>query len=155
MSTKRSSGGKPKPSPPRDTNWYDMASLCKKMHHYLYREGDVTRARRYLHSLKRTLDLAPKSRIVIVRQEALALLYELEGHLVRAIAYRERELELKKRLYKSFDECVRAGKYDKDRAEELRIYTSCDRPHLLERQAMLKTLKAAVRKAGKSQKRSK
>jgi hypothetical protein len=127
----------------------EVAALCRKVHSLLYTDSDVAAANRYLGKLKKAVQRAPRSPLAIVRQEALALVHELQGNLARAIVHREREIQLTKRLHASFTKAIRDGRYGDSTAAELLAYSGRDKRYLQERRAVLKRLTSAARKPGK------
>ncbi|HEV7222696.1 MAG TPA: hypothetical protein VGN42_08345 [Pirellulales bacterium] len=127
------------PAPPRTrrtfTNgWDELDYLCKKITYWLHMENRSDKARRYLNRLEQVLTALPKSRIAILREEGLGLLYELRGEASKAIKHRRREIELMRQLHKE----ARSAKYsDSTAAYMLRGRTKSD---LEDRQAILKAL---------------
>ena len=72
--------------------WPELSYLCRKIHYWIYDRRRRTYALRYLERLKRTLDEVPKSRLAILRQEGLALFFELTGDARRSLRHRRREI---------------------------------------------------------------
>ncbi len=106
------------PAPPKTqrkfaTPWGELSYLCKKISYWWYGQGQKARAERYLDRLNRVLRELPENNLAIVREEGLALLYELQGKIGEAIAHRRREIKLIERLHKEaqsprYDESTRA-----------------------------------------------
>jgi len=80
--------------------WGDLRAICKKIHSALYVKSDRSLARRYLPQLTRMIVQLPENDSAIVRQEGLALFYELDGQTVEAVKHRKKEIELIERLHK-------------------------------------------------------
>ena len=78
----------------------------------------------------------PKNDLAIVREEALALLPELQGDVSAAIVHREREIKLTERLHK---EAQSPGYTDSTRSYMLRDRGAF---YLQERRAILAALKS-------------
>ena len=79
--------------------WDELDYLCKKIRYWLYLEKRSDIARRYLGRLDRTLKALPKNSIAILREEGLALLYELRGEAAKAVKHRRREIDLMQQLH--------------------------------------------------------
>ena len=91
-------------SPPKtrrafSNEWDELDYLCKKIRYWLYLEKRSDIARRYLNRLDRTLKALPKNSVAILREEGLALLYELRGETTKAIHRRRKEIELMQQLH--------------------------------------------------------
>src|SRR5947207_4721399 len=80
-------------------SWSELHYLCGKIRYWLYGRGQRGKAERYLNRLERVLRRVPENDSAILRQEGLALLYELKGRLGEAIAHRKREIQLMERLH--------------------------------------------------------
>ncbi|HUY89733.1 MAG TPA: hypothetical protein VMV10_13435 [Pirellulales bacterium] len=80
--------------------WDELDYLCKKIRYWLYLEKRSDIARRYLNRLDRTLKALPKNSVAILREEGLALLYELRGETTKAIKHRRKEIERMQQLHK-------------------------------------------------------
>jgi hypothetical protein len=118
--------------------WGELDYLCNKLRYWLYIRKQKTRAKRYLDRLERVLDDLPENELAIIREEGLALLYELKGKIGESIAHRKREIQLMERLHRE----AQSPKY----AESTRAYMLRDRDVtvLQERRALLKTLEKAT-----------
>ncbi len=114
--------------------WGELDYLCKKIRYWLYTRKQKTRAERYVTRLARVLSALPENDMAIIREEGLALLYELKGKLGDAIAHREREIRLTERLHK---EAQSPGFADSTRSYMLRGRGTSD---LQERRAILEAL---------------
>ncbi len=68
--------------------WGELDYLCKKVSYWLYSRKEKARARRYLGRLQRVLRGLPDNDVAIVREEGLALLYELKGDIDKSIVHR-------------------------------------------------------------------
>ena len=79
--------------------WGELDYLCRKVDYWLYARQQRARAKRYAGRLEQTLLHLPKTEYAIVRQEALALLNEVQGDIVQSIAHREEEIKLMQRLH--------------------------------------------------------
>ena len=79
--------------------WDELDYLCKKIRYWLYLEKRSDIARRYLGRLDSILKALPKNSIAILREEGLALLYELRGKTTKAIKHRRREIDLMQQLH--------------------------------------------------------
>jgi hypothetical protein len=93
----------PRPPPTQrrfGSPWVELDYLCKRIHYWLYARKHRTNANHYAPRLVRVLRNLPDDNVAIVRQEALALVHELEGDLDAAISHREREIQLTERLHK-------------------------------------------------------
>src|SRR5262245_43086771 len=90
---------KPKTQREFANNWSELDYLCNTIRYWLYERGQKDRAEHYLSRLERVLRNLPENDSAIVRQEGLALLYELKGKLSEAIAHRKREIQLMERLH--------------------------------------------------------
>lgn len=80
--------------------WIELSYLCGKVSYWWYVRGQKRTAERYVDRMKRVLGELPENDLAIVRQEGLALLYELRGEIGRAIVHRRREIKLMERLHK-------------------------------------------------------
>jgi hypothetical protein len=115
--------------------WGELDYLCKKTSYWLYSRKDKARAKRYLDRLERVLRALPENNLAIIREDALALLYELRGEIDKSIAHRRREIGLMEALHKD----AQSSRYsDATRAYMLR---GRDPGALEERRAILETLK--------------
>jgi hypothetical protein len=117
--------------------WGELDYLCKKIRYWLYTRKQKARAKRFLDSLVRVLHDLPENDLAILREEGLALLYELRGKLEKAIVHRQREIELMQRLHRSAD----ATKY----TDATRAYMFLDRDtsDLENRRVILEALRKA------------
>ena len=79
--------------------WGELDYLCQKVRFWLYTKKQKSRAERYLDRLGKILRELPENDAAILREEGLALFYELKGELGSAITHREREIELTERLH--------------------------------------------------------
>lgn len=118
--------------------WGELSYLCSKIHYWLYTRTQRSSAGRYLRRLRRALRDLPDNDMAIIREEALALRCELEGELRKAIAHRQREVQLMERLHAE----ARSPHY----ADSTRAYMLRDRDDatLQERRAILEALKKAA-----------
>ena len=80
--------------------WAELDYLCRKISFWLYKKHKAANARPYAKRLASVLKALPPSDGAILREEAFALLHELQGRLDDAIAHREREIALMERLHK-------------------------------------------------------
>jgi hypothetical protein len=119
--------------------WGELDYLCKKLRYWMYARKKKNIACRYLNRLERVLQELPDNSIAILREEGLALLYELQGKLSEAIAHREREIKLMERLHQE----ASAPRYD----DPTRAYMLRDRgiTSLQERRRILDALRAERR----------
>ena len=115
--------------------WGELDYLCQKIRFWLYARKQKTGAARYLDRLGRILRELPENDAAIIREEGLALFYELKGELRSAIAHREREIRLTERLHSD----AQSPRY----APSTRSYMLRNREivDLQERRAILETLK--------------
>ena len=116
-------------------SWGELDYLCEKIRYWLYTRKQKTRAERYFDRLARILRELPENDAAIIREEGLALLYELQGELGSAIAHREREIRLTERLHKEAQSPQYAAS---TRSYMLRNREAVD---LQERRAILESLK--------------
>lgn len=128
------------PKPPNTrrsfaNSWGELDYLCQKIRFWLYARKQKTRAERYLDRLARVLRELPENDDAIIREEGLALFYELKGELGSAIAHREREIRLTERLH---TEALSPRYADDTRSYMLRNRETVD---LQERRAILESLK--------------
>jgi hypothetical protein len=79
-------------------SWSELDYLCKKVSFWLHTRPQKTKAEHYTDRLQRVLRALPNNDMAIVREEGLALLFELQGEIGKAIAHRKREIELMERL---------------------------------------------------------
>jgi hypothetical protein len=100
----------------------------------LYTHNNKKTAERYVDRLERVLKALPPDELAILRQEGLALLYELRGRIDKAIKHRMNEIALMERLHSE----AKSPRY----AESTRAYMLRDRGMgaLEERRAILKAL---------------
>ena len=101
------------------TPWGELDYVCKRIHYWLYDRKSLGSARRYLSRLERILKKLPANELAILREEAKALLHELQGQKSEAIEHRQREIELTERLRKSVSRSVQAGDYDERMAASI------------------------------------
>src|SRR5438132_284910 len=80
--------------------WGELDYLCKKISYWLYTRKQKARAERYLDRLEQIVRDLPENDLAIIREEGLALLYELKGDIDESIAHRRQEIELMKRLHR-------------------------------------------------------
>jgi hypothetical protein len=80
----------------------------------------------------------PANELAILREEAMALLHELQGQRTEAIEHRQREIQLTERLHKSVLRSVQAGDYDERMAAS--ILAAHDDAALKERRTILRNL---------------
>lgn len=96
----------------RGNIWGELQIVCKKIHVRLYEKHDRNSALRYRNQLERTLEQLPENDLAIIREEGLALLYELENDNKTAIRHRKREIRLMVRAHQSVRNSVKAGDFD-------------------------------------------
>ncbi len=120
------------------TIWGEVHYVCRRIHHWLYVRNSPSTAKRYLSRLEGLLKKLPENDLAIVREEALALLYELKGQKHDAMRHRKREIELTERLHRSVRNSVKDGDYDETTAAT--ILSGRDDTALAERQAILRLL---------------
>ena len=115
--------------------WAELDYLCRKISFWLYKKRKAANSQRYAKRLASVLKALPPSDGAILREEAFALLHELQGRLDDAIAHREREIALMERLHKE----AASPSY----AESTRAYMlqGRDAAALRERQELLSGLK--------------
>ena len=80
--------------------WGELDYLCRKLHYWLYARKQKAGAERYLGRLERVLKDLPEDDLAIVREDALAILWELKGMTWKAIDHRRREIALMEKLHK-------------------------------------------------------
>ncbi len=115
--------------------WGELEYLCKKTSYWLYIRSHRIRAERYLDRLNGVISRFPENELAIIRQEGLALLYELKGEISEAIVHRKREIQLMERLHRDAQSAEYSG--------GTRAYVLRDRDAavLQERRAILEALK--------------
>ena len=86
--------------------WSELEYLCKKVHYWLYQRGSKGKTERYASRLEQVIDTLPNDERAILRQEGLALLYELRGNLKRAMEHRQREIDGMERLHREAASCT-------------------------------------------------
>jgi hypothetical protein len=117
--------------------WGELDYLCKKIHYWLYTRKQKAGAARYRERLEEVLRGLPKNNVAIIRQDGLALLYELKAEFGKAIAHRKREIALMEGLLRE----AQSPRYsDRTRAFMLEDRTPID---LQGRRAILKALEDA------------
>jgi len=79
--------------------WVELDYLCKKVHYWLHVRKIKAGAYRYRARLAQAVRRLPENKMAILREEACALLHELQGRLEKSIAHRRREIELMERLH--------------------------------------------------------
>jgi hypothetical protein len=127
--------------------WGEVNNICQRVHRHLYETRNTTAAKRYRRRLESITKQLPENDLAILREEALALLHELEGDLSAAVRHREREVGLIERLHASVGESVDAGRYDSKMGAS--ILANWDNRALKQRRAILKGLKARLQEARK------
>src|SRR6267378_2507429 len=90
--------------------WSELDYLCQKIRFWLYARQQKANADRYTNRLARVLRELPENDLAIIREEGLALLYQLKGEFSKAIAHREREIHLMERLQRA----AKSLRYDDD-----------------------------------------
>jgi hypothetical protein len=93
--------------------WGELDYLCKKVHYWLYTRKQKAGAVRYRDRLEQVLRGLPKDDVAIIREDGLALLYEMRAELGKAIAHRKREIALMEGLHRE----ARSPRYS-DRARD-------------------------------------
>ena len=81
--------------------WDEIDYLYIKILHWFYERGDRRKALPYSDRLEALLEKTPDAHGAIFGEECWSLICEVRGDLTAAIAYREREIELTKRLIRS------------------------------------------------------
>jgi tetratricopeptide (TPR) repeat protein len=81
--------------------WDEIDYLYMKILHWFYDRGDRRKALPYCNRLQMLLETTPDAHEAIFGEECWSLICEVRGDLTAAIAYREREIELSKRLIRS------------------------------------------------------
>jgi len=118
------------------TNWGELEYVCVRIHTLLYVKKNEHSARRvYLSRLGRILEKLPENDMAIIREEGLALLYELKGDRSNAIKHRKREIQLMEKLH----EDVEAEGYDEKMKASILLRR--DKRALQERRAIVQALK--------------
>jgi hypothetical protein len=120
------------------SGWTELVYLCAKIHYWLYSRYQTRAAERYLDRLERVLGELPKNHVAIIRQEGLALLYQLKGQIGKSIRHRKREIELIERLQR--------GLQSPEYSESMRAYVlrGRDASALEERRMILKALQGEI-----------
>jgi tetratricopeptide (TPR) repeat protein len=80
--------------------WDEIDYLYMKILDWFYDKGNRQKALRYCDRLQALLEKASVEHEAIFGEECWSLICELRGDLVGAIAYREHEIELIKRLHR-------------------------------------------------------
>lgn len=80
--------------------WDEIDYLYMKILHWFYDRGDRRKALSYSARLEALLERTPDAHEAIFGEECWSLVCEIQGDLPRAIAYREREIELIKLLHR-------------------------------------------------------
>jgi tetratricopeptide (TPR) repeat protein len=80
--------------------WDEIDYLYMKILHWFYGEGNRRKAMPFCARLEALLEKTPDAHEAILGEECWSLICELRGDLAGAIAYREREIELIKRLHR-------------------------------------------------------
>lgn len=78
--------------------WDEIDYLYMKILHWFYDQEDRRKALPYCARLQALLERTPDAHEAIFGEECWSLICEVRGDLTAAIAYREREIELMKRL---------------------------------------------------------
>jgi hypothetical protein len=118
-------------------SWGELAYLCRKIRFWLYTRKQRARAAHYLDRLEGVLGNLPENDLAIIREEGWALFCELNDELDGAIAHREREIQLIKRLHREAE----SARYDEStRAYMLQGHGAAD---LQDRRAILQALRKA------------
>ena len=125
--------------------WADLGVVCQRVHHHLYEICNKTAAKRYRRRLERITHELPENDLAILKEEALALLYELADDITLAIQHRSREIELIERLRASVQNSIEAGQYDEKMGSS--ILANWDAPALKQRRAILRGLQAREQNA--------
>jgi hypothetical protein len=103
------------------SGWGELEYLCGKIRYWLYDRKDRGAARRFAGRLDQLLRSLPADELAILRQEGLALKFELNGKLKDSIAHRKREVELMERLLRD----AQSAKY----SDATRAYMLQSRDH--------------------------
>lgn len=96
--------------------WRDLKRLCTRIHFLWFVKKDKAAAQRYGRRLECVLMRLPDNDLAILREEGLALLYQLKGQADLAIRHRQREIELIERLDESVHQSVKDGRYGESMA---------------------------------------
>lgn len=80
--------------------WDEIGYLRMKILDWFYDRGNGQKAFPFCARLEALLERTPEAREAILGQECWSLICEVRGDLAGAIAYREREIELIKRLHR-------------------------------------------------------
>lgn len=94
--------------------WGTLDHLCNKARYWLYERKQRPRASRYADRLECALHKLPENNMAIIREEGLALLFELRGRIDEAIVHRQREIRLMEQLHdeaRSLDYVASTRKY--------------------------------------------
>ncbi len=80
--------------------WDEIDYLRMKILDWFYGRGNRRKAMPFCARLEALLEKTPDAHEAILGEECWSLICEVRGDLARAIAYREREIELIKRLHR-------------------------------------------------------
>ncbi|HVA51560.1 MAG TPA: hypothetical protein VNH11_34785 [Pirellulales bacterium] len=122
--------------------WRELGEVCQRVHRHLYENGNKTAARRYRRRLEKLTRELPDNDLAILREEALALLHELDDDIPEAVRHREREIELIERAHDSVRESIRSGRCDEGMGAS--ILADWNQPVLDERREILRGLRAEL-----------
>jgi tetratricopeptide (TPR) repeat protein len=107
--------------------WDQVRDLYYQLLSYLYRKGDVKKARSYADQIERLLPKVDPEHKAIFGEECWSLVYEAKDQLDKAIKHRKREIELIRRL-----QAVSRGQpYEKEVTEGYDVSDLSDRLNLL------------------------
>jgi hypothetical protein len=114
--------------------WGELDYLCTKVRFWLYTRRQRPKALLFLDRLERTLQSLPENNAAIIREEAMALVCELNGDISKSILHRKREIRLMERLHRE----AKSPRYDESTRKYL-LYNR-DANALNERRAILESL---------------
>lgn len=118
--------------------WGKLSLLCERMRFSWYVKHDARMSKRLARNIGQVLKDLPQSRLAIIRQEALALVNEVNGDIQSAIKHRKREIELIGRLHHEVEKSLQQRKTTKKMAN--RILGSRSARGLQKRQAIVQKL---------------
>jgi plasmid stabilization system protein ParE len=129
------------------TIWGELSNVCRRVYRHLYETRNKAAAKRYRRRLESITQQLPDNDLAILREEALALLHELEDDVSAAVQHREQEIGLIERLHASVRKSIESGRYDSKMASS--IMADWDDRALKKRRAILKGLKSRATTAQK------
>lgn len=90
--------------------WDEIGYLYDKLLYWLYQREDPSKARPYANRLERLLPKVAPNHDAIFGEERWSLVHEAKGELRKAIAHRENEIRLIRKLHDVFREVSREDK---------------------------------------------